>query len=203
MRDRARIEQLLRGATESEIMLLQLRLKECISNPPSFMNLLHEIRAEEDQRAARQTLTPRVRHVRVADDRMDKSSEIKHLQKQIKELQANVQQLAVGEVREQVSAQSNPETRPKSVITKSECRTHLEVQALRDKVASLENQLRERTAAQNALVAPQEHKQSFRQKQSKTRDGSKVSQVGQEVFCYCCGEDAHIATGCPAPEDSA
>ncbi|KAM9391500.1 paraneoplastic antigen Ma2-like [Pholidichthys leucotaenia] len=37
LRDRARVEQLLRGAVESDIMLLHLRLKERLNNPPSFM----------------------------------------------------------------------------------------------------------------------------------------------------------------------
>uniref|UniRef100_A0A667WJJ2 Uncharacterized protein n=1 Tax=Myripristis murdjan TaxID=586833 RepID=A0A667WJJ2_9TELE len=57
-RDRARVEQLLRGAaSESDILLLQLRLKERIQNPPSFMELLSEIRVEEDQRVTRRNLT--------------------------------------------------------------------------------------------------------------------------------------------------
>uniref|UniRef100_A0A3B5R2A4 Paraneoplastic antigen Ma1 homolog n=1 Tax=Xiphophorus maculatus TaxID=8083 RepID=A0A3B5R2A4_XIPMA len=50
LRDRARAEQLLRGAVESDIMLLQLRLKERLHNPPSFMALLSEVRADEDQK---------------------------------------------------------------------------------------------------------------------------------------------------------
>lgn len=57
MRDHVRVEQLLRGTTESDIMLLQLRLKERLSNPPSFMKLLSDIRAEEDQKVTRQNLT--------------------------------------------------------------------------------------------------------------------------------------------------
>uniref|UniRef100_A0A3Q2TLV7 Uncharacterized protein n=1 Tax=Fundulus heteroclitus TaxID=8078 RepID=A0A3Q2TLV7_FUNHE len=52
-RDRARVEQLLRGTTESEIMLLQLRLRERKRNPPSFLTLLNEIREEEFQQAVR------------------------------------------------------------------------------------------------------------------------------------------------------
>ncbi|MGL5355544.1 MAG: hypothetical protein ACRDAQ_03175, partial [Cetobacterium sp.] len=48
---KARLEQLLRGATQSDIMLLQLRIRERKSNPPDFLDLLHEIREEEVREA--------------------------------------------------------------------------------------------------------------------------------------------------------
>uniref|UniRef100_A0A3B3Q7L9 Uncharacterized protein n=1 Tax=Paramormyrops kingsleyae TaxID=1676925 RepID=A0A3B3Q7L9_9TELE len=54
MRDQARVEQLLRGTTESDIMLLKLRLKERRNSPPTFITLLNEIREEEGQETARQ-----------------------------------------------------------------------------------------------------------------------------------------------------
>lgn len=38
---KARLEQLIRGATQSDIMLLQLRLRERKNNPPDFLDLLH------------------------------------------------------------------------------------------------------------------------------------------------------------------
>lgn len=46
--DRVRIEQLLRGAVGAVIMLLQLRLKEKKANPPTFLELLSQIRVEEE-----------------------------------------------------------------------------------------------------------------------------------------------------------
>ncbi|KAL1249378.1 hypothetical protein QQF64_020383 [Cirrhinus molitorella] len=61
--DRARIEQLIRGAVESDLLLLQLRLRERRENPPTFLVLL---KAEESE-AARHSLgstarpTPRPR----------------------------------------------------------------------------------------------------------------------------------------------
>ncbi|KAK3547816.1 hypothetical protein QTP86_031795, partial [Hemibagrus guttatus] len=45
--DRARIDQLIRGATESDMMLLHLRLRERRDKPPTFLKLLNEIREEE------------------------------------------------------------------------------------------------------------------------------------------------------------
>ncbi|XP_062848348.1 paraneoplastic antigen Ma1 homolog [Trichomycterus rosablanca] len=47
-RDRARVDQLLRGAVNSDLMLVQLRLRERRQSPPSFLDLLSEICIEED-----------------------------------------------------------------------------------------------------------------------------------------------------------
>lgn len=47
-RDRVRVEQLLRGAVSSDTMLIQLRLREQKIQPSTFLQLLREIRAEEE-----------------------------------------------------------------------------------------------------------------------------------------------------------
>uniref|UniRef100_A0A3B3B7V4 Uncharacterized protein n=1 Tax=Oryzias melastigma TaxID=30732 RepID=A0A3B3B7V4_ORYME len=54
--NKARLEQLIKGETESDILLLQLNLRERQSDPPSFLNLLKEIREEEEHELARQKL---------------------------------------------------------------------------------------------------------------------------------------------------
>uniref|UniRef100_A0A8C1WWE4 Uncharacterized protein n=1 Tax=Cyprinus carpio TaxID=7962 RepID=A0A8C1WWE4_CYPCA len=51
--DRARVEQLLRGAIHSDMMLVQLKLRERKENPPSFLELLSEIRSEEEYESSR------------------------------------------------------------------------------------------------------------------------------------------------------
>lgn len=43
-----RVEQLLCGAVDSKLMLLQLQLKERQDDPPTFLSLLSEIRTEEE-----------------------------------------------------------------------------------------------------------------------------------------------------------
>uniref|UniRef100_A0A3B5PVA4 Uncharacterized protein n=1 Tax=Xiphophorus maculatus TaxID=8083 RepID=A0A3B5PVA4_XIPMA len=64
LRDSARVEQLLRGATESEILLLQLRLRERKRNPPPFLTLLNEIREEEFQQSVRKkNMAPSARSI--------------------------------------------------------------------------------------------------------------------------------------------
>ncbi|XP_053277879.1 paraneoplastic antigen Ma2 homolog [Pleuronectes platessa] len=55
--DRARLEQLLRGAIDSDLMLIQLRLRERKAVPPSFLQLLTEIRAEEEYETSRKKLS--------------------------------------------------------------------------------------------------------------------------------------------------
>uniref|UniRef100_A0A3B1JMP4 Paraneoplastic antigen Ma-like C-terminal domain-containing protein n=1 Tax=Astyanax mexicanus TaxID=7994 RepID=A0A3B1JMP4_ASTMX len=54
--DKARVEQLLRGAVDSDLMLLHLRLRERKTDPPSFLELLKEIRMEEEYEASKQKL---------------------------------------------------------------------------------------------------------------------------------------------------
>uniref|UniRef100_A0A3B4V279 Uncharacterized protein n=1 Tax=Seriola dumerili TaxID=41447 RepID=A0A3B4V279_SERDU len=94
-RDRARVEQLLRGAaSESDILLLQLRLKERLRNPPSFMELLSEIRVEEDQKVTRRNLTTSTHTVQQSTAH---SAEVDALKTQVKALEAKVQQLSVKE----------------------------------------------------------------------------------------------------------
>nr|XP_054593063.1 paraneoplastic antigen Ma1 homolog [Nothobranchius furzeri] len=70
--DRARIDQLIRGATESEMMLLQLRLRERKEEPPTFPRLLSEIREEEDHARVRYESNTTVRQVNVGKETKDK-----------------------------------------------------------------------------------------------------------------------------------
>uniref|UniRef100_A0A672HKF6 Uncharacterized protein n=1 Tax=Salarias fasciatus TaxID=181472 RepID=A0A672HKF6_SALFA len=58
--NRARVDQLLKGAVGADFMLLQLRLRERRDTPPSFLELLCEIRREEEYEASRARLTQSV-----------------------------------------------------------------------------------------------------------------------------------------------
>lgn len=124
-RNRARVEQLLRGAApESDILILQLRLKESLSNPLTFMELLSGIRVEEDHKMTRRRLTTGTHVVRTAEENEAHSNEVATLRSQVKALEAKVQQLSVKE-------------RPLVLHADSE------VQSLKEQVASLQllNQL--------------------------------------------------------------
>ncbi|XP_026989543.2 paraneoplastic antigen Ma2-like [Tachysurus fulvidraco] len=56
--DKARLEQLLRGAIASDLMLVNLRLRERKAKPPTFLELLREIREEEEYEASRRKISP-------------------------------------------------------------------------------------------------------------------------------------------------
>ncbi|XP_029944946.1 paraneoplastic antigen Ma1 homolog [Salarias fasciatus] len=61
--DRARLEQLLKGAVDADLMLIQLRLREKKDNPPTFLQLLRDIRTEEEYEASKAKLNQSVRSV--------------------------------------------------------------------------------------------------------------------------------------------
>lgn len=71
--DKARLEQLLRGAVASDLMLVNLRLRERKEKPPTFLQLLKEIRTEEDCEASRRQLAPVVHGANQQKSRQSKS----------------------------------------------------------------------------------------------------------------------------------
>ena len=189
LRDRARVEQLLRGAVESDIMFLQLRLKERLNKPPSFMTLLSEIRVEEDQKMTRQHTSSSVRHLAAADIKM-KPSEIDNLKYQIQTLQSQVQQLTV--------RGASPQTR---ALATSAAHSDPDVHALQEQVLSLQHQLSWRDQPSKVPPAQERPKLNFSQKPNSIKEPAKMSKDSSEVFCYRCGEDGHIATNCANPEN--
>uniref|UniRef100_A0AAR2JRA6 CCHC-type domain-containing protein n=1 Tax=Pygocentrus nattereri TaxID=42514 RepID=A0AAR2JRA6_PYGNA len=89
-RDGARIEQLLRGATESELMLVQLRIRERRHCPPRFLELLNEVREEEDRQLVRRKTTlgtakATVRRFSATEDMLASPSETVKLQNEIEQ----------------------------------------------------------------------------------------------------------------------
>ncbi|XP_056140241.1 paraneoplastic antigen Ma2 homolog [Lampris incognitus] len=88
--DRARLEQLLRGATASDLMLIQLRLRERKAAPPNFLQLLTEIRAEEEYEASRKKLSASVHQVHANPEVCIRQAEIQSLKAEIKELKSMV-----------------------------------------------------------------------------------------------------------------
>lgn len=91
---KAHLEQLIRGATQSDIMLLQLRLREQKNNPLDFLDLLHEIREEEVREAERRKSNPTVLQVQVGREN-SKDPFFQELATEIKDLQTTVAELTV------------------------------------------------------------------------------------------------------------
>ncbi|XP_038136614.1 paraneoplastic antigen Ma2 homolog [Cyprinodon tularosa] len=86
--DRARLEQLLRGAIASDLMLIQLRLRERKTTPPNFLQLLTEIRAEEEYETSRMKFSASVHQVHANPEVDTRQAEIQSLKVEIKELKA-------------------------------------------------------------------------------------------------------------------
>ncbi len=101
--DKARVEQFIRGATEADMLLLRLSLREQKSHPPTLLQLLNEIREEEEQDAARHKLCIPVRKQqdRTAKIGQDVNSGLPSLRDEIKDLKLMVRELST-------SARSTP-----------------------------------------------------------------------------------------------
>ncbi|XP_077058963.1 paraneoplastic antigen Ma1 homolog [Siphateles boraxobius] len=88
--DRARLEQVLRGATASDLMLVNLRLRERRDKPPTFLQLLKEIRSEEEYEASRKKVNLSVQCVQAKQEVDVKQAEIQSLKAEVKELKTMV-----------------------------------------------------------------------------------------------------------------
>ncbi|XP_049329329.1 uncharacterized protein LOC111193656 [Astyanax mexicanus] len=84
-RDRVRVEQLLRGAVASDLLLVQLRLRERKNNPPSFVELLGEIRVQEEYLASRRQVNTAVRPVQTVETTESDQSVVLSLRAELKE----------------------------------------------------------------------------------------------------------------------
>uniref|UniRef100_A0A9J8A271 Uncharacterized protein n=3 Tax=Cyprinus carpio TaxID=7962 RepID=A0A9J8A271_CYPCA len=86
--DRARVEQLLRGAIHSDMMLVQLKLRERKENPPSFLELLSEIRSEEEYESSRTKLNTSVQRVHTNSATDNRQDNVERLRTEIQELKS-------------------------------------------------------------------------------------------------------------------
>ncbi|KAL6485589.1 hypothetical protein MHYP_G00049810 [Metynnis hypsauchen] len=191
-KDKVRIEQLLRGAVDSDLMLLQLRLKERRTKPPNFLDLLAEIRTEEEYQRTRKKVNACIRNVAVCNDSVDNDVDIEVLKADFKALKTQVFQMSKGSAGEGASAYTSMPNSGHSGNDKSEAA------ALRKKVKKLSKKLKSKggnatePSATVAAVGTKSQSQGSRQAQSP---------AGGECFCYRCGEDGHIATKCSFAEN--
>lgn len=92
--DQVRLEQLIRGSAQSDMILVHLRLRERKERPPTFLQLLNEIREEEEYEASRRKLNPTVRQVHATKETKSNSSEIQELKAKIKVLTSKLKKRA-------------------------------------------------------------------------------------------------------------
>lgn len=137
----ARLKQLIRGST-SELMLLQLKIRERSSDPPTFLTLLREVMEEEGRQSARQSQVTPMRPQRVRTIQAEKEKEPDSASQS--ELQAQIQEL-----RAQLAEKNNPRPQPPSDDSfkepkekqKQKNESQSELQSLRKQVKALESKM--------------------------------------------------------------
>ena len=205
-RDRICVEQLLRGAVHSDLMLLQLRLREKKDNPPSFLQLLNEIREEEQQQSVRQkpsAIKTTVRQVRTTDDLV--TPEMDSLKSELEELRACVSALTAKQKKN-----SPPHLESSAFSQAHSTGPESDVRNLQKEVSELKAQMQVMTVNQRTPRPVEERERRNRDDgvdgTSRNRASRTRSESGQvpndEFFCYHCGEDGHVAPRCSAPENA-
>lgn len=198
----ARLEQLLRGST-SALMLLQLRIRERVNNPPTLLALLREVMEEEARQTAKQSqvalLRQRVRTVQAQMEKETDSAIQDELQTQIQKLRAQLDE----------KNKSHPPSMPQDPSQgvkenrKKKTEAQSELQLLRKQVKVLENKVSVMTVkchsdpSREPSTQPRRYQAGSGHKPSPKAFPSK----DEERFCYRCGENGHIATRCSAPEN--
>ncbi|XP_065149467.1 paraneoplastic antigen Ma1 homolog [Paramisgurnus dabryanus] len=193
MVDRVRVEQLIRGAVESDLMLLQLRLRERKTKPPTFLTLLNEIREAEENEAVRKKIRATVKSVHSQEDDKISFSIVKELKAEIKDLATRI-----GQGPSKTSAASmRMESEPTSTKAHVETSRDLEVHSLKEQIQQLQQKISVMSVAHNQLCEQTQRQSSFMPRTRKDR----ARPPQEDFFCYRCGEDGHIATKCQAPEN--
>lgn len=190
-RDRVRVEQLLRGAVASDLMLVQLRLRERKSNPPNFLDLLSEVRMEEEYQASRQKVNATVHQVQAAAKVEAKDPEVQNLRAELKELKYKFAEMA----RQSSCPPTDTQQRPAT-----DCSSTPEVISLKKQVKRLQHKMEgmgttSTEASASSLKVATSESVSLSPRSPAVKDTD-------DYFCYRCGENGHIATKCHAPENT-
>lgn len=91
MADRARLDQLIKGAFRSDLMILNLGLRDRRDNPPTFLELLSEICLEEHEASRRRLQPARAAYAKCATVSPD--PELKDLKTEVHKLRVQVNEL--------------------------------------------------------------------------------------------------------------
>ncbi|XP_037395031.1 paraneoplastic antigen Ma3-like [Pygocentrus nattereri] len=187
--DRVRVEQVLRGAVGADLMLLQLRLKERRERPPKFLDLLSEIRAEEEYERSRHKVNPRVRQVNALENVESDNVAIQGLKAELKSLKEQMAGLA-----EQPRSRAEDAQSLLLPVLHSDDKGYSEAVALQKNVNRVKRKIQHLpvrdTTARVAMTKPHT-----------AVEAKQVSSKEDDYFCYRCGENGHIATKCTLPEN--
>ncbi|KAL7827110.1 hypothetical protein SRHO_G00328280 [Serrasalmus rhombeus] len=209
-RDRARVEQLPRGATKSELMLVQLRLRERRSSPPLFLELLNEVREEEDRQLVRRKQTPvavkaTVRQLSATEDIAADLSETARLRTEIDKLKISKLSNEKGNG-PQVNGEDNSKQSRKMACVED----RNEVQGIQKQVSDIQHQLQAMAVTFKDTTLKAQRSRPGRElsvrlpssAQGEQRKESTEMRQRDMFFCYHSGEDGHVARRCMAAEDT-
>uniref|UniRef100_A0A8C4SXU3 CCHC-type domain-containing protein n=1 Tax=Erpetoichthys calabaricus TaxID=27687 RepID=A0A8C4SXU3_ERPCA len=189
--DRARLEQLLRGAVAADLMLIQLCLRERKTEPPTFLQLLSEIRTEEEYEASGRKLSAFVHPVQPKHTTDLKQAEIQSLKAELKEFKTIVTSVAI----------SSAETQKECSDSIFPADTHVgELCTLQKQVKRLQIQLNKKmtpvdSSANPTTVAAVEVSPTV------VSSPTRISRLVEKQFCYWCGENGHFANKCNNQEN--
>lgn len=190
--NKARLEQLIRGAVASDLMLVQLRLRERRSNPPSFLDLLSEIHVEEEIEASWSKLKASV-HTVSRDKEFDiGSKDIQVLKNEIKELKSMVATMAVA-----TSKVTTENAVSKTKVPTPEPVSDPELASLKRQVMRLEQKLDLKKSSSPDVSAAALPVDTTRGVPKKSNDENRVN------LCYQCGENGHFKASCTNAENQA
>ena len=191
--DTVRVEQLLRGAIHSDLMLVQLKLRERKQNPPKFLELLAEIRTEEEFATARLKLS--VQKVQTSTDVDSKQTEVQALKAEIKEMKSMI-------------AAMSTKSRPAGADDKGSgpaVQGSLKEQSESSEVAALKKQMKQlQKKVGKKPRGPDEPAHAMRVQSAEhahSRQRANKSHRDSDNFCYRCGENGHFATKCDNAEN--
>uniref|UniRef100_A0AAQ4P6T0 ribonuclease H n=1 Tax=Gasterosteus aculeatus aculeatus TaxID=481459 RepID=A0AAQ4P6T0_GASAC len=188
--DHARVEQLLRGAVHSDMMLVQLKLRERKADPPTFLELLSDIRNEEEYESSRKKLHTSIQGVHAWPAIDSRQEEVEHLRSEVKELKSMFTAMR--------SLSSHPVAYSKEhaslpKVLRPETGSEEEVAALRKQVKNLQEQIAGQPPKVSESAASALRVEPSRQPSFKC----------DENFCYRCGENGHFSAKCHNAENQA
>ncbi len=197
--DKARVEQLIRGAVESDMMLLQLRLRERKEHPPTFLSLLNEIREAEEIEVTRRKFTATAKPIHLQNEGNNCPAFVRELKAEIQELRNQLKSDCSNSLpASSMMLESRTKLRQTSPSDQNDVTKDSEVQSLRKEVRQLQQQLAVMSVGSSSSASqvplPQPHASGPLR--------PKLSRNMEDYFCYRCGEDGHISTKCQAPENA-
>ncbi|XP_041123220.1 zinc finger CCHC domain-containing protein 18-like [Polyodon spathula] len=202
--NRARVEQLIRGAHPNDLKIVYLRLRERQEDPSSFLTILSEIRNEEEQEAVRHPVDVSVRTVQPAQGPTMACTELVGLKNQIRILEEGMISLmnqvnpASEEPSEGRVRESAPPRSKSAVHRELETELWKQVQELKQDVASLK--VDPMVTDKTEILHSQHKAKSESGGTGQWRRPQKTS--GWVSFCFQYGKNGHMAAKCDAPENT-